>query len=500
MTKVPTIQEIDVEKIRRGGFYQFIKRAWSQIEPVAYVDNWHIEEKAKFLEACTKGEFLDGVINEPPGMGKSLVVSVLWPAWEWTVNPKTAWIFASYDQRLSNRDAGKCVGLIQSEWYQSRWPHVKLAERMNGEPRKRVSLQEHYTTEGGMRFSTSIPLGRVTGRHGNRIVVDDPIKPATAEAASFSVSEKALQGISDWRKNTIATRARDPKTLSKMLIMQRVHENDMSGEMQAEGAQTLRFPARFEADDPSITPFARDQRKIDGELLFPARMDEATLTKYEKNMGGRGSMTVEAQFQQRPTSRTGQIYKREWFQYWKELPKGFGRFVQSWDLTFKKEGTSRVCGDLWLIFGPKFYLIDWVCRRMSFTEMLEEIKTKCLVDQTWKQAGAKLIENKANGPAVISVLEHMVSGIIPVEPQGSKEERAAATTPPYEARNVFHPDPSIRPDIVERENVLAKFPRYKVDDEVDATSQFMLYAMQNTSSLLEAMSRGSGILSGFGVR
>lgn len=487
--RIPTRAEIDVEKIRRGGFYEFVKRAWSVVEPSPYIDNWHIQEKCKLLEAVSRGECLEGIINEPPGSGKSLIVGVLWPVWEWAcVCAETRWIFASYDIALARRDAGKAITLLTSEWFKARF-QVQLAERMGGPPRDRVALTDFYTTVGGFRYSTSCPLGKVTGRHAHRHVIDDPIKPATAEAASFSVSDKALQDVAAWRRNTLSTRAVDPKTLSTTLIMQRVHENDLTGEMLRENpnAAHLRFPARFEADNPSVTPFARDMRTQEGELIWPQRIDDMTLSKLEHKMGGKGSMTVASQLQQRPTNRGGQIFKKPWFKHWEELPKGFGRFVQSWDLTFKKEGTSRVCGDLWLIFGAKCFLVDWICKQMSFTESLDAIEYRCLTDETWRKAGTKLIENKANGPATISVLQQKVTGIIAVEPQGSKEERANAVTPVYEAGNVYHPHKSIRPDIEEREKVLLDFPRARWDDEVDATSMFLLYFIQNSSNLAAAM-------------
>jgi len=487
--RIPSRAEIDVEKIRRGGLYEFVKRAWHIVEPIPYIDNWHIEEKCKLLEAVSRGKCKEAIINEPPGSGKSLVVSVLWPVWEWAcISAETRWIFASFDIALTRRDAGKAVTLITSDWFKERYG-VALAERMGGPPRERVALTEFYTTAGGFRYSTSCPLGKVTGRHAHRHVIDDPIKPATAEAASFAVSDKALQDISNWKRNTLSTRASDPKNLSTVLIMQRVHENDLTGEMLRNNPQAahLRFPARFEADDPSVTPFARDRRTQEGELIWPQRVDDETLSKTEHDMGGKGSMTVAAQLQQRPTSRGGQIFKKDWFQYWEELPKGFGRFVQSWDLTFKAEGTSRVCGDLWLIFGTKCFLVDWICKQMSFTESLAEIEKRCTTDTVWRKAGTKLIENKANGPAVISVLQNKITGIIPVEPQGSKEERANAVTPVYEAKNVYHPHPSIRPDIKGREKVLLDFPRARWDDEVDATSMFLLYFIQNSSNLAAAM-------------
>lgn len=485
MTRIPSRAEIDLEYIARGGLYQFVKRAWPAVEATPYIDNWHIAEKCRILEAVTRGECKRLVINEPPGCTKSLVVSVMWPVWEWIQDPTVKWIFASYDDSLARRDASKAIGLISSDWFRERWSLRIRSGPASSKPREKVATNDYWTIGGGWRWSTSCPYGRVTGRHANRHVVDDPIKPMQT-AGSIHVSHSALAAVEAWWANTMATRVADPKTLGRVVMMQRLADSDLAGVCLAQGYEHLCFPMRYDPSLHCANKWATDRRTVDGELLWPARFSESDVRALEIDLG---PANAEAQLQQRPTVKGGTIFKAHTFKHWKELPLGFGQFVQSWDLTFKAEGTSRVCGDLWLISGASFYLVDWIVRSMSFSETVDEIERRSTVDPLWKRAGAKLIENKANGPAVLSVLESRVPGMIPVNPHGSKEERANAVTPYYAAGNVYHPDRSVKPEIEERELILTGFPRGRFDDEVDTTSQFLNWARGSRPSLLDAMSR-----------
>lgn len=486
--KLPSLAQLDVERVKRKGLAEFVRTAWSQVEPKPLVWNWHLDSKCDALTKVSSGEIRRLIINEPPGFSKSLIVCVFWPVWEWIVRPETKWIFASFDSSLSRRDSNRALMLMQSEWFRERWPHVKptAAPMGTGTAVTRVAVNDFHNSRGGFRFSTSVN-GRVTGRHADIQVVDDPIKPLDALNASVSVSLKALEKVTSWWAHTMPTRMADPINGRRVIIMQRLHERDLAGEMLAQGGwHHLRIPMRYEADNPN--PW--DPRMREGELANLVRFPLEVVDRLEREMGS--AEHVAAQHQQRPSAASGNIFKKDWFQRYDKLPTGFGYFVQVWDLTFKKEGTSRVCGDLWAQFGSKKYLVDRVVRRMSFTETLEEIKTKCK-DPMWKRAHAILIEEKANGPAIIDTLRkdpairHSIIGLngenMPAT-SSSKEERASAAAPQYEAKNVYHPN---EPWIAEGEANLTSFPRGRADDEVDTTSYALLWFASHSGGLVSAM-------------
>jgi predicted phage terminase large subunit-like protein len=326
-------------------------------------------------------------------------------------------------------------------------------------------------------------------------VVDDPIKPWDALNPTVKTSLDALTKVTEWWQHTMSTRMADPINGRRVIIMQRLHENDLAGEMLKDGGyEHLRIPMRYEADNPCKW----DPRRTEGELANPKRFPEETVKRIEKELGSEDN--VNAQLQQRPSSASGNIFKAEWFQRYDELPKGFGYYIQVWDLTFKKEGTSRVCGDLWARFGNRLYLVDRVCRRMGFNETLKEIEDRAK-DPIWKRAHACLIEEKANGPAIIETLiarsksndpkiRSQVKNVIGLNgtnmpsTASSKIERASSAAPSYEAKNVWHPN---QPWVAEGETNLKNFPKARDDDEVDTTSYAILWFQDHAGGLGEAM-------------
>ena len=300
--------QVSLELIRRGGLYEFVKQAWPQVESVEYVDNWHIEQVCKALEAVSRGELKRLIINVPPGTGKSLIVSVFWPAWQWTFDPSHRWFNASFDQGLVNRDAARLISLVQSKWYQERWPGVYTATE-TGESKVNVPKSEFWTTSKGLRFSTSI-RGKGTGYHAHTQVIDDPLKPKDAKTGKSTAPDKiALKEVIDWRKDTLSTRAINLGELRMVVIMQRLHENDLVGYLEdnEEGWQKVCFPMRYDSELHTRIELAdgsviEDPRKVEGELLYPARFPEEAVAALEKNMG---PQTTAAQLGQRPSPRLG---------------------------------------------------------------------------------------------------------------------------------------------------------------------------------------------------
>lgn len=217
---------LDREKIRRGGFYEFVKRAWHLVEPGVFKDNWHIGLICERLDACFDRQVKKIIFNVPPGFMKSLTCSILFHPYCWTLAPDERFFYACFDQALSNVQATKARNLVTSDWYQLRWPTAM--------PRDIARATQFYENgAGGWRFSTSIPKGKGTGRHPHQRWFDDPIKPLETQGSAKNAT-RALQACITWYKGTISTRQADPETTVTGLIMQRLHDGDLAGALKAE--------------------------------------------------------------------------------------------------------------------------------------------------------------------------------------------------------------------------------------------------------------------------
>lgn len=469
---------IDREVIKRHGLVEFGKRAWHLVEPATpYLHNWHVDEICNHLLAMTSGHSPMLVVNVPPGTGKSLWFSVFYPAWLWTVWPGATFIYASYDTGISCRDAERTLKILQSDWYQARWPEVKLTSKNPGKT-------DFSNTAGGFRYATSVE-GAVCGRHAHIRVVDDPIKPidVTGGAAATGVQ---LQKVIDWHDGTLSTRIKDPTNPRLALIMQRLHLGDLAGyllEKYKGNVTHLRLPMRYDPDLRSYNPgIGGDQRVRAGELLWPARYNEAAVQKLEREL----NIWAPAQLQQEPASAEGEIFKQVWIRTYKksELP-GNMSLALSVDCAFRATtGSDFVCIQVWGSTGIRYYLLDEVCERLTFTDTLAAIKT---VLDRWKRIGPKLIEAKANGDSVIDSLSRLYTGVIPITPEGGKIARANAVSHLHQAGNVYYPDVNECPWSGQHMCEMLTFPKAKHDDRVDAETQYLSYAASQGASVWAAM-------------
>lgn len=495
------IEQLDREAVLRdepGSLHRFVRMAFAHVEPSAFVDNWHIGILCDYLERVSRNEISRLVINVPPGTMKSLTVSVFWPLWEWIKNPSTKFMFASYDATLSARDGRRMLRVLQSKWFQKRFA-PRLTEL-------RPAATDFDNTDGGFRFATSV-AGKATGRHADIQVVDDPIKPHDVRG-SLAVTKRAIGSVSTWWKETMASRRANAATFRRVIVMQRLHEDDLAGEMLSEGGWVhLCLPMRAEPDkvcpcrDPECTP--EDPRRVESELLWPERFPESVVREDETT--GMGPSVAAAQNQQRPTPASGGIFQKSWFRYWSKtpgkpvpvddkypcrdeecrvLPDG-GVWIQSWDMTFKgTDGTDFVAGGVWLYKAPDAYLIDQVCARMSFVESCRAVVA---VSKRYPLAFTKIVEDKANGPAIVDALKKKISGLVLVDPRGGKEARAHACSGLFEAGNVFLPHDEQAVWVPAYRNQVATFPRGVNDDMVDQTTQALIRLMARNVPLVEAM-------------
>ncbi len=473
--------------------YDFFKRTWGIVEPgMPYLDNWHVGAIADHLEAVSRGEIKNLLINVPPGHAKSILVSALWPACVWTWWPEWRGLFSSYDLSLVTRDAIRMRDVITDEWYKGEFsPTWRLKADQNVKTLFKNTRQ-------GFRFCHTV-AGRGTGHRGDAIVVDDPLN---AKERHSKVKREAAK---DWWKRTMPTRLNDPRSGARVVIMQRLHEEDLSGVILEEGGfEHLCLMTFFEPERRSKTftmpkgggersLFFEDPREIEGELLFPELFTQDVLTGLKKTLG-EGDFA--GQHQQMPAPATGSVFKTYYWRFWQppganlppvrwkkedgslvevfatELPRHLSKVVQSWDMTFKDKATSDfVSGQVWGADRADRYLLDRVHERLDFDGTARAVRT---LSQKWPRARAKYIEDKANGPAIISHLRREVSGLIAVEPVGDKTERAMAVQPEIKSGNVFLPHPAIAPWVMEYIAEFTAFPTGSHDDDVDGATQALI--------------------------
>ena len=480
----------DRETGLRGSLEDFVQLAWPQVYPGSpFVDNWHIGLICEHYEAVFAGQIRELVINLPPGGSKSSVTCVMAPTWDWLRRPADSFIFAAYGQKLVRRDAYAALQLIQSDWFRARWGDLFTVPTVPA-----VDLINNNKT--GFRLGCT-PGGEVTGFHANFQIIDDPNKPE-------ELTKVGLAAVKDWMGRTMATRWRRPPAINgTILIMQRLHCDDLSQEMIDRGAVHICLPANFDPSRRTVTTWGKDPRTILGELLDPVRLPQRLIDETRRTLG---PMNAAAQLDQSPVPEGGAVFKSAWLKFWSTVrtgkyairpgmpeseivaaPSQLDQTVDSWDCAFKGDETSDpVAGQKWSRCGAHFFLHSQVYGQLDFPATVEGVRRLARMEPF---ATAKLIEDKANGPAVVVTLTDKVPGIIAVDPRGGKFSRASASAGLFEAGDVFLPDPAMPGYewVLDFLLELLSFPRAKHDDRVDACTQALLYLAENTNYLKTAM-------------
>jgi predicted phage terminase large subunit-like protein len=465
-------------EIASGNFKEFVVQAWPVLEPgTLFVDGIHVDAICEHLQAMIEGRIKDLIINIPPGFAKSMLCAVFFPAWVWIKRPEYRFLFSSYKADYATRDSVKCRTLIQSNWYQDRW-----ADRfqLKTDQNEKSKFENDHT---GYRETTSVGTG--TGARAMLVCVDDPT--SVDQAASDAERNRA----NAWWTGTMTTRLNDLKTGHLLLIQQRLHEEDTTAVcLEQGGYEHLYLPNEFEAERACKTKIWQDPRTKEGELLWPAKVgpDESAMLKRKL-----GSYGYSGQYQQRPSPASGGIFKKWWWRFWVyktmsvppvlvrlpdgtqqkiypiHIPDEFDQQIQSWDMAFKDLKTSDyVAGQVWGAKGANRFLLDQKHEQLGFPETVQAVKT---MTQKWPKANLKLVEDKANGPAVIQSLRNEISGLVAVPADGGKIARAQAVSPQVESGNVYLPHPAIAPWVEAFVDELAAFPNGKYDDQVDSFSQ-----------------------------
>jgi len=455
----------EYQVICRYDFYTFVHRAFCELNrDSVFSHNWHIELIASKLQSCLDGQIRRLIINLPPRNLKSHEATICFPAYVLGHKPSAQIICVSYGQQLADKHSLDCRTLASSEFYRGLFP-ARLS------PLKQ-SMQEFMTTANGSRLATSVG-GVLTGRGADFIIIDDPLKPDEA------VSQTQRQAVNDWYDHTLCSRLNDKRTGCIIIIMQRLHEDDLVGHvLEQEQWELVRLPAIAEEDEThQFMSFGRPRtvRRQAGEALHPEREPLEVLEKIRRTVG---EYNFAGQYQQQPTPLGGGMVKAEWFQSYVpgEQPSRFDRIVQSWDTANKSAELSdfSVC-TTWGQKNKKIYLLHVLRRRMDYPDLKRAVR-----DQAERFCPANiLIEDKASGTQLIQeLIREGVHSVTRYEPNMDKVMRLHSITSTIENGFVYLPtEADWRAAYVHE---LTTFPSSKFDDQADSTSQALDWLKQET--------------------
>ena len=438
----------------------------------------HHRKITEALEAVERGDIDRLIITVPPRHGKSLIASEHFPTWFLGRNPHKRIIACSHTAQLAYTFSRRARNKITDPVWP--FPDVSIADDKGA-----VQAWDIEGNTGG--YIAAGVGGPIVGSGAHVLLIDDPVKSA-ADADSAT----AREAVWEWYTGTAYHRLEPPGAI--VLIMTRWHEDDLAGRLLAEQATggdqwtVIDLPAIADEDDR----LGREP----GDALWPEKYDVPALERIKRNVGSR---VWQALYQGQPQPSEGGMFKRHWWRYWQprgeqlppvkvKMPDGSTRDVwaqeqpawwetsaQSWDMAFKEtKGGSFVVGLVGGTYGPNLYLTDRFRERVDFPGTLVAVRS---MSARHPNAAAKLIEDKANGPAVIATLRSELPGLIPVQTDGGKESRANAVTPFVEGGNVYLPHPLLAPWVDEFLAELAAFPTGAHDDQVDAFSQLARYLM-----------------------
>jgi predicted phage terminase large subunit-like protein len=424
-----------------------------------YIHNWHIDAILYELELTSLGENRRLIITMPPRHLKSTTASIAWPAWMLGRNPKLRFITVSYGAELAEKQGRDTLKLIDDPMYRLAFPQLQLTKR---------SAHDFETSLGGGRLSTSLG-GPITGRGADFIIIDDPTK--SREAASQLVRD----GEKEWLLNTAMTRFNDPATGRIILVMQRLHDDDLVGELQRRGGwKELRLPAIAEMDELIAIGPGRNYQRRTGHALHPARQSLATLGQMRREIG---SSNFAAQFQQNPVPASGIVIKAEWL---KSYDPSFdpamspGMIVQSWDTASKDSLRNdwSVCVTAH-VHQRRVRILDVFRRRLLFPDLLRNAK-RLAKDY---RAGTILIEDQSSGTQLLQSLwadrSHGIARPLRQQPVADKRVRIEGVSNMIENGEMMLPTEAHW--LAEFKSELLGFPNSRFADQVDALSQLLAW-------------------------
>ena len=472
-----------LDEMARLDFRVFVERVFLETSPgTRYVPNWHIDAIAWALMKVRNGTSRRLVINQPPRSMKSLCASIAFPAWLLGLNPAAQIICVSYSRDLAVEFHANFRKVVESEWYRRIFPQMTVSYGT----KNRIE-----TSKGGVRVATSIE-GTLTGRGADVIILDDPMK------GEDSMSAARRRNLDSWFRNTLLSRLDDKRTGRMILVMQRLHMDDLAGQLLAKPDwDRLILPAIAPMDLSLETGPGEVHQWREGEALQPIREPLDILDRLRADMT---EFHFQSQYLQQPVPAEGNLVKSEWLNYYDHLPEReeFDRIIQSWDIAQAtgEHNDWSVC-TTWLVRRKgrdmSCFLVDVWRGRLAYPYLRDKLVELSQLHKVHEI----LIEDANNGTAVLDELRRNKPEGMPVPlritPRGSKEERLSAIT--SDLRNGTVLLPSEAPWLDSFRTELLAFPAGRYDDQVDSLSQFIIWATKHLAiddDILNAESLVSG--------
>lgn len=415
---------IDIEReLASRSFAEFVRMAWPVLEPAQVLKwGWSLDAICQHLEAVTNGDIKRLLMNVPPGCMKSLLTGVLWPAWEWGPKGRSSlrYLGTAHKDPLAVRDNLKCRRLIQSEWYQTRWP-IKLTSDQNA----KTKFENSFTG-----FREAMAFGSMTGSRGDRVILDDPL------SVDHANSDADLKAAELTFTEALPTRVNNDDS-AIVVIMQRLHQKDTAGIILSKELEYVHLclPMRFEIERKCATRIGFvDPRTVDGELLFPERFPEATVADLEKTMG---SYAAAGQLQQRPAPREGGMFKKSWFPIVRAIPAGT-RFVRGWDLAATEGAGDWTAGiKIGRQKNGRFIIVDVARDRLSSAGVERLLVNTASYDGYECEIDLPQDPGQAGKSQASYYVKQLAGYNVKTSPEsGSKETRAGPLSAQAEAGNV----------------------------------------------------------------
>jgi predicted phage terminase large subunit-like protein len=453
-------QKRRLEALLRNDYRAFLTKAFHTLSPGQdYVSSWALDALAEKLERVRRGETQRLIVNMPPRSLKSIASSVAFPAFALGHDPTLRLICVSYSGELAKKHSNDFRALISAPWYKDLFPGMRVG-------RYKDSETEIETSQRGYRLATSLG-GTLTGRGGDIIIIDDPLKPDEAQ------SDSRRNTANNWFTNTLLSRLDNKLTGAIIIVMQRVHIDDLTGFVlsQSDEWEVLSLPAIAQNEQDIPTWAGAAHRRLPGDVLYPEREPIDILNELKQQIGGDA---FNAQYQQEPVPPGGAMIKRVWVQRYSELPPRSERLfvLQSWDTASKggPENDWSVC-TTWLFARPKrYYLLDVFRGRFDYPELKANVQAQA---RKW-QANRVLVEDTGTGTSLVQELRGHVSGIVAIRPERDKISRMSVASAKFESGRVFLPRRA--PWLPDLEAELFAFPAGRHDDQCDSVSQ----ALQET--------------------
>ncbi len=446
-----------LDYILRTNFECFLQMCFLYLNPGArYLPNWHIKAIAHQLDRIRRGEITRLIINMPPRYLKSLTVTVAFTAFLLGHEPWRKIFTISYGDDLSAKHASDFRSIMHAPWFKRAFRKMRILRSVDG---------ELITTQRGFRKSTSVS-GPLTGLGGDLFIIDDPQKPADA------LSEARRNTLNQWVSNTLMSRLDNKQTGAIIVVMQRVHMDDLSGFLSSSSDdwEILSLPAIAQVEESIPIGSGEIYHRQVGESLHPELESLETIRKQQQIMG---PDVFAAQYMQSPVPPGGAMIKRAWLRYYDVVPEGTGyaRVIQSWD-TAAKDGAQNdwsVC-TTWLVIDEHFYLLDLTRGRYEYPQLRD---TALALAKRFKPDEI-LIEDASTGIALAQELKqshHYHINPIPVD--RDKIGRLYVQQAKFAAGRVHFPRNA--PFLAELEAELLSFPQARTDDQVDSISQALAY-------------------------